>query len=375
MTMHEMLTENRTQILEHCRVAMKESMHLTDAEGVDEGLVTLYNQLLEVVDLSTEEDSPETRQKIVKEAISDTESKKHAQDFHSRGYTIMQLVRGYGSLCQGITDFAQDNDKSITSAEFAQLNLCLDIAIAQAVTEFQKLEVSFTEKDERLKMGYLIRELRNSLSGAVLSHELIRSGRVGVNGSTSAIMTTAHTRMRELIDRSVAEFRMSADQELELSVFKLFHVVSEVESSLSSELNSKQLTVHADADSTLLVKADRHLMISAITHLVQNAIRFTPEGGNIWLQVYADGTDTVIEVEDQCGGLPAGKVEEMFKPYSFDGTEPNNLGFGLSMVRQAADLHGFVLAVRNVPKTGCVFSLRMPTYVAAETPLEKNLSD
>jgi len=339
---------------------MVETMQLPSFYVFDEGLTVLYDQLVEVIRITLDKASSETRHKFVSETIAQSASHKHAQDSHRRGYTISQLVRGYGSLCQGITEFALENSESITSTEFAQLNLSLDVAIAQAVTEFQTLSLGSVAKEERLKMGYLVHELRNCLSSAVLSHELIRMGQVGTSGATSRIITNSLAQMRELIDRSVAEARMGLNPEIELSVFKLIDLLSEVESSLTAESNAKHLIVYTDANAEIEVEADRHLMVSAITNLVQNAFRFTKIGGSVRLRAFVDGKDAVIEVEDQCGGMAEGKIEEILKPRE---DEETKFGFGLSIVRRAAKLNDCILAVRNIPGTGCVFSVRMPAHI------------
>ena len=358
-----MLTQKRTAIIEKCRVAMVGTMGLPESHEFDRGLTILYDQLVDVIHISVEEDSAEVRQKLVAEMIVSATSREHARDAHRRGYTIAQLVRGYGSLCQGITEYALEHLETITSAEFAQLNLSLDVAIASAVTEFQRIALGTVEKNQERKMGYLIHEIRNSLSSAVLSHELIRLGKVGHSGATSRIITNSLNQMRELIDRSVAEYRMGKDQEIELSVFKVVDLLSEVESSLTSESNAKYLIVYLDCNPDIEVEADRHLMVSAITNLMQNAIKYTKAGGRIWLRVIVKGTDLVIEVEDQCGGLAEGRVEELLNPKIQSDEYSSDPTIGLSIVRRAVELNGCTLELRNVPGTGCIFGVRMPAHV------------
>ena len=58
--------------------------------------------------------------------------------------------------------------------------------IAQAVGEFQSLSNETATREESLRMGFLAHELRNSLAGAMLAHELVRTGKVGPAGSTSS---------------------------------------------------------------------------------------------------------------------------------------------------------------------------------------------
>src|SRR5688500_7829146 len=142
MSLYTMLTEQREQVLEKCREKVADAMApLPSSYQLDGGLPTLYEELVEVLRISLEDDSAATRNRFVTNTINASASRQHAQESHRHGYTVSQLVHGYGCMCQGITEYAHENHQPITSAEFSQLNLCLDVAIAQAVSEFQNLSM------------------------------------------------------------------------------------------------------------------------------------------------------------------------------------------------------------------------------------------
>ena len=360
MSLHQLLIRDRSTILEKCRATMVAAMGLSPADKLDAGLISLYDQLTQAVGVSHRNDTPATRQIFVAASIVSSTSRKHAQDAHRHGHTISQLVRSYGNLSQVITEHADEISEPITTNEFALFNLCMDEATAQAVTEFQRLTLGSIESSERLKMGVLVHELRNCLAGAVLSHELIRRGMVGNDGSTSAIITNSLNRMRELIDRSVAEARMDRVQDLVLTTFRLFDLVSEVETSLAAESSAKTVTVLTEVDTTIHVKADRHLMVSAITNLVLNAIKYTSPETIVKVRGILENRDALIEVEDCCGGLYENKMSALFDPYSQANGDRSGIGLGLSIVQKACDLNGCAVNVRNLPGKGCIFSIRIP---------------
>ena len=68
----------------------------------------------------------------------------------------------------------------------------------------------------------------------------------------------------------------------------------------------------------------------------------------------------VIEVEDACGGLPPGKVEEAFAPFVRLDDRQSGFGLGLAIAKQAVDAHGGSIRVQNLPGKGCVFVLELP---------------
>jgi signal transduction histidine kinase len=69
-----------------------------------------------------------------------------------------------------------------------------------------------------------------------------------------------------------------------------------------------------------------------------------------------------VEVEDTCGGLPPGRVEEAFAPFvRLDHAHDQpGFGLGLAIAKQAVDAHGGTLRVQNLPEKGCIFCIELP---------------
>ena len=70
----------------------------------------------------------------------------------------------------------------------------------------------------------------------------------------------------------------------------------------------------------------------------------------------------LIDVADNCGGLPAGHEETMFLPFTQSDADKSGLGLGLSISRRSVEANDGVLSVRDVPGTGCVFTINLPRY-------------
>lgn len=119
----------------------------------------------------------------------------------------------------------------------------------------------------------------------------------------------------------------------------------------------RALSIRVEADESLMIDADEQLLLSAMSNLVQNALKFTRTGGSIVLRSRLEGSHALLEVEDECGGLPPGKQEELFQPYVQRGADRR--GLGLAITRQAIELQGGEVYVRNLPGKGCVFGIRL----------------
>jgi signal transduction histidine kinase len=65
-------------------------------------------------------------------------------------------------------------------------------------------------------------------------------------------------------------------------------------------------------------------------------------------------------VEDECGGLPPGKVEDLFRPFEQRGTDRSGMGLGLTICRKAAHANHGEILVRDLPGKGCIFTLDLP---------------
>jgi hypothetical protein len=102
-----------------------------------------------------------------------------------------------------------------------------------------------------------------------------------------------------------------------------------------------------------------------VANLLQNAFKFTHHPGHVWLRTRKTADLVFIDIEDQCGGLPHGQAEALFRPFQQRSTDRSGLGLGLSISRKAVQLNGGDIRVRNLPGKGCVFSVEMPRKVEA----------
>jgi signal transduction histidine kinase len=121
------------------------------------------------------------------------------------------------------------------------------------------------------------------------------------------------------------------------------------------------LTV-SQVDEELAVSGDRNLLYAAVGNLLQNAFKFTQHHTEVTLNAYGAADRVLFDVTDHCGGLSSGDAEKMFLPFTQNDVDRSGLGLGLSIARRSVELHDGSLNVRNVPGTGCVFTISLPRY-------------
>lgn len=380
--MHHFLTENRSELIARCRtkVAQRAPPGVPEKE-LEHGITVFLEQLIKTLQveqtsqpmLSRKVSGPSGGGKPALSEIGETAA-QHGKELLQHGFTVEEVVHDYGDLCQSITDLAFEQGAVIEIDEFRTLNRCLDNAIANAVTEFG-YQHDFVVADKQAdalneRLGFFAHELRNLLCTATLALSVIKQGNVGLTGATGAVLDRALVGLGNLIDRSLAEVRMTAGLPLQNRLFSLADFIAEVKlsASLEAQIKGCVLTV-STVDPLLAIDADRDLLLSAVGNLLQNAFKFTHAHSEVTLNAYSMADRILIDVEDHCGGLPPGDAEKMFLPFTQSGEDKSGLGLGLSISRRSVEANDGILSVRNIPGTGCVFTIDLPRHTVPEISL------
>jgi signal transduction histidine kinase len=284
-------------------------------------------------------------------AGADAAATRHGAASLHHGSTIAEVVHDYGDVCQVITQLSIDCHVAVTTEEFRVLNRCVDDAIADAVTEYERQHVIEIVADDMRRsneqLGSIAHELRTVVCSALLAYDVVRSGTVGIAGSTGDMLGRSLIMLRDLVDRSLADVRLSAgvSKPERISVAELVDEV-EVSASLGAKARRIQLTVNA-VEPELVLIADRQILGSVLSGLLQNAFAHTRSHSRVRLFARATEDRVRFEVEDQCGGLA-----------------PGGEAAGLAVcARGVAALRGSI-HVRNVNR-GCVFTVELPRAAAS----------
>ena len=352
--LHDFIRSNRDVIL--ARIRMRVASRTTPEPSQVElanGIPVFLDQLGEALDLAKSSDVIEHDK--IRESAS-----RHGNDLLRLGLTIEQVVHDYGDVCQVITQLAIEKQQEVSSKNFSTLNLCLDDAIAGAVAEYAHQREVTIEATGTERLGVFAHEMRNALSTALISFDLISKGVVAANGLTADMHRRSLLGLSELIVRSLADVRLDAGIE-RLQPILVAEFIDEIqrESLIQTAMHSLKLTVKS-VDRTVTIAGDRHILAGALSNLLQNAFKFTGAHTTVSLTVRTTADRVLFDVEDECGGLPPGKAEELFVPFSQRGADRSGMGLGLSICFRAAKVHHGELHVRDLPGKGCVFTLDLP---------------
>jgi signal transduction histidine kinase len=290
----------------------------------------------------------------------------HGQVLLDMGFSVDQVVHDYGDLCQAITDLAFERDAAFSVLEFRTLNRCLDNAIASAVSAFSRQRdaaIARAHGDEvNERLGLLMHELRNALATAAYATSALELGNLPMSGSTGAVLKRSLETLKRIVGDSFEQVRAQAHDPAEGRQFALQAFIADAtnDALLHAAASGCRLTVPA-VDPLLRVHGDRERLLAALANLLQNAFKFTRAGTEVSLLAYAVTEQIFIDVRDHCGGL-SGPPGELFTPFSQRRTDRSGLGLGLSIARAAVESDGGTLDVRDVPGTGCIFTITLPRF-------------
>jgi signal transduction histidine kinase len=123
------------------------------------------------------------------------------------------------------------------------------------------------------------------------------------------------------------------------------------------------VNLNVDSVPNLVAWVDPVRMEEVIINLVMNAIRFSPEGGVVWIKLRQENGAFRMTVRDQGPSIPIEDRERIFQPFerAQRTSRMGGLGLGLFISRQIAQLHGGnVSLVESVPGKGNVFEAYFP---------------
>jgi signal transduction histidine kinase len=222
-----------------------------------------------------------------------------------------------------------------------------------------KEQVILVEKREIEHIGFLAHELRNALMSVNLSLDMIKQGTVGFSGNTGKVLNSGLKRMQVLIDQSLTEVRLRVDPKTYVEKISVLDVVNQILMTAETEARSKEQVILVEIASETYIESDLQLIYSALSNLIQNAIKYTRNGGRIIVRSKVTHDAVLIEVEDECGGLPDEKIN-LFAPFKQQSSDRSGLGLGLTIAKRAVELNHGMINVTNKPGRGCVFNISLP---------------
>jgi signal transduction histidine kinase len=296
---------------------------------------------------------------------------------------LQALVRGTEQVAEGNyaeVRIASRDEIGALAASFNRMLEELSRSKSEAERYRQELERKFAETGAELKetekkraaMAHMIaHDLKNPLLGINKTLEQLQAHPVELDGEQGKKVLQDLLSAGELVLGMVNEmldlYRSDyGELPLQLSWFTLDELVQVCRRILGPELEQKNLTVHFDSEpASIRISADKRRLARLLINLLANAIRFSSEGGRIWIAAALQGApepQVILRVEDEGAGVREEDLARIFNgPQQRErGGLESGTGLGLPYCKLVAEAHGGRIWARNRAGGGLAVTVALP---------------
>lgn len=238
-----------------------------------------------------------------------------------------------------------------------------------------KLEDRVHERDRFLAI--LGHELRNPL-GAILLASQIRNDDGRLDGEHAQLIERQSRHLTRLVNDLLDLSRVvSGKIVLKQQVIDLADVLRQSFETVMESAARQNVSVEVRyTDDALPVYADPLRAAQIMTNVVGNAIKYTPEGGNVIVTLERDGEEAIVRVQDDGVGIDPTRISTIFELFAQAenaiGRAQGGMGIGLALVRNLLQLHGgTITAESDGVGEGSEFVIRLPIFDGEHVPLSR----
>jgi signal transduction histidine kinase len=286
-------------------------------------------------------------------------AEEHGEQRFGLGFDVAEVIREYGMLHECILEIAGEADFVINPREHVVIAKWLNAGIADAVAEYVKQRDLELQRQSSEHLGFIAHELRNPLGSTKMAFQRLRRTELA-ESRTVEMVERGLRRLGEMIDGALSHASLKMGVIPRPAPVALRAFLHELETDAAIEAQAKGIEIVVLAPEDLIVEADPRLLRSAVSNLLHNALKFSHERTKVVMSAALSEGRLTIEVTDSCGGLPPGKVEELFDPLVQRGANRTGFGLGLGIALQAAEAHNGTIKVRDIPGEGCAFIIDVP---------------
>jgi signal transduction histidine kinase len=146
--------------------------------------------------------------------------------------------------------------------------------------------------------------------------------------------------------------------------FSMAELVQDVAQKFQIETGRKRIRLHTERETGLpFIVADIGLVERVLENLIGNAVRHTPEDGQVTVTVEGEGDGIRVRVQDTGPGIPADELSSVFDRFyrcKTGETSDGGAGLGLAIARRIVELHGGRIRATSQPGQGSVFTFTLP---------------
>lgn len=347
------LTEAERQRLDSVLRHMTDGVIATDRRGK----ITIINdRSLSILN--------KTQEEVIGESIIE------ALDLSDR-FSFRELFDQHESI---LLNYANDEGETIIRAEYSVIQresgfISGLVWVLTDITEHEKIE-----RDRKQFVSNISHELRTPLTSVRSYSEALVDGAIKdekVAVEFLNVIQTETDRMIRMISDLLHLSRMDAKQQVinrELIIFKdlVNHILDRFDMMLQSEdYEGKNYIIKRELmEEEVWVEIDQDKLIQVIDNIMNNAIKYSPDGGTIYVRLMSTHNQLVLSIQDQGLGIPQESIPHLFdRFYRVDKARSRaqgGSGLGLSIAKEEIELHNGTIWVNSIENKGTTFFISLP---------------
>jgi signal transduction histidine kinase len=287
-------------------------------------------------------------------------ARRHGRQRMRLGVDLGSLSVEIALVAEVLLALADEDGQSVTCEQARRLSRVIGQATAASVHEYVALRDQQLANQAAQHFSFIAHEIRNPLHNAKLAVKLLAVVDEPRRQASLERLQRALSQLSDLVDNSLIQARLYGDPTVNLERLDLVDLVEAARDDVAAHAEDRGQTLTIEAE-RIELEGDRKLLISALTNLLKNAIKFSCDGGRVLLRAKAVDQRALIEVQDECGGMPEDLPPRVFQPF-VQGYSDDRSGFGLGLaiVKQAIDAHHGSVRVDNRPGQDCTFVIDLP---------------
>jgi len=243
--------------------------------------------------------------------------------------------------------------------------------LRQQQEDLERANALLQDKDH-LKNEYVLRlthDIKGHLAAIQSCLEIVFNEMVGpLNEKQKDLAERAYRRTSKcmaFITALLRLTRMKLSGHLEMERFSLRSCIFNSLTSVQNRAQKKSITLHHQIDPGVdEVLGEAVLIEETLTNLLFNAVKYTPDGGKVGMDVRRDGSFIQVRITDTGIGIPEAELprifEEFYRAENARALERDGTGLGLAFAKQVVERHGGRIWVENNPDGGSTFTFTLP---------------
>ncbi|MGH9769111.1 MAG: sensor histidine kinase [Blastocatellia bacterium] len=280
------------------------------------------------------------------------------------GYWIMRhALRPLDEIASGAEQITSRNlserlPEPRSGDEIERLSLALNQMIARLEESFQYIRRFTADASHELRTPLTV--LRGELEAIAQRPRLDGEARGAVGSSLEET-----ERLARIVESLLAISRLDAGEaQMECVRFDLAELAATTTEQMRLLAEDKRIRLECRANGQVEIAGDRARLKQVVVNLVDNAIKYTPEGGEVGVVVSAEDGCAVMLVEDNGAGVPADALPHLFERfYRADkarSRQMGGVGLGLAIVKSIVAAHGGQVKVESAEGKGSQFRVELP---------------